>query len=72
MYTRPMPLLPLAVSALICFSPLPQDPPVDHGKAWVGTKAKGVALQDENGKTVDLSKEIGKRPIILVFYRAFW
>lgn len=48
----------------------PDDP--DKGKAWIGTQAKGVALTDEAGVQVDLSKEFGKRPVVLVFYRGVW
>ncbi len=40
--------------------------------AWVGTEPKWVAINDSTGKSVDLSKEFGKRPIVLVFYRGVW
>ena len=45
---------------------------VDMGTKWIGTKAKSEKVNDENGKEVDLSKLLGKRPIVLVFYRAIW
>ena len=45
---------------------------VDLGSKWIGTKAKSEKVNDENGKEVDLSKLFGKRPVVLVFYRAIW
>ena len=44
----------------------------DMGTKWIGTKAKSEKVNDENGKEVDLSKLFGKRPVVLVFYRAIW
>ena len=49
-----------------------QNEPVDQGKAWLGTTAKFEVLKDERGMDVDLSKEYGKRPVVLVFYRGMW
>ncbi len=40
--------------------------------AWVGTEPKWVAINDSTGKSVDLSNDFGKRPIVLVFYRGVW
>lgn len=52
---------------------LRQDPQVvDHGAAWVGKVAKSVVVKDEDGKDIDLSKQFGKRPVVLVFYRGVW
>ena len=45
---------------------------VDLGTKWIGAKAKSEKVNDENGKEVDLSKLFGKRPVVLVFYRAIW
>ena len=41
-------------------------------KAWVGKKAKGFTLPGIDGKPVDVTKNLGKRPIVLVFYRGVW
>ncbi len=41
-------------------------------KTWVGKKAKGFALPGTDGKSVDVAKNLGKRPIVLVFYRGVW
>lgn len=46
--------------------------PVDQGAAWIGKTAKSVIVNDEDGKSVDLSKQFGKAPVVLVFYRAIW
>ncbi len=54
---------------------LNQEPPkavVDHGTEWIGKAAKSVIVKDEDGKDVDLSKQYGKKPVVLVFYRAIW
>ena len=45
---------------------------VDHGTEWIGKPAKSVVVKDENGADVDLSKKFGKKPVVLVFYRAIW
>jgi hypothetical protein len=39
---------------------------------WGGKPAAGFNLPSSDGKTVDVSKELGKRPIVLVFYRGVW
>ena len=44
----------------------------DTGKAWVGKKAKGFTLPGIDGKPVDIAKSLGKRPVVLVFYRGVW
>ncbi|MEP6754988.1 MAG: hypothetical protein ABJA67_05770 [Chthonomonadales bacterium] len=39
---------------------------------WGGKKAQGFKLASADGKMVDISKDLGKKPIILVFYRGVW
>ncbi len=38
----------------------------------VGDKAPDFILQDQNNKTVRLSKTRGKSAVLLVFYRGYW
>ena len=59
-------------AVLLALAMLGQTPPKDIGQSWVGKVARAVKLNDENGKPVDVSKEFGKRPVILVFYRGVW
>ena len=44
----------------------------ESAKVWVGKKAKGFTLPGIDGKPVDLGKDLGKRPVVLVFYRGVW
>jgi peroxiredoxin len=44
----------------------------DHSGGWVGKTALPFTLADSGGKIVDLSKVIGKRPLVLIFYRGVW
>ena len=44
----------------------------DTGKAWVGKKAKDFTLPGIDDKPVDVAKSLGKRPVVLVFYRGVW
>ncbi len=39
---------------------------------WVGRTASAFTLPDSHGAPVDLSKVIGTRPVVLVFYRGVW
>ena len=41
-------------------------------KTWIGKKAKGFTLPGADGKPVDVGKNLGKSPIVLVFYRGVW
>jgi hypothetical protein len=41
-------------------------------KLWVGKKASGFVLPGIDGKPVDVGKDLGKRPLVLVFYRGIW
>lgn len=45
---------------------------VDSAKLWVGKNAKPFILPGVDGKPVDIGKELGRRPIVLVFYRGVW
>ncbi len=68
-YTHLMSLIGLFALAVL----LPrQDAPADHGKAWIGTPAKSEIVKNEDGADVDLSKQFGKRPVVMVFYRGVW
>ena len=44
----------------------------ESAKGWVGKKAKGFVLPGVDGKPVDIGKNLGKRPVVLVFYRGVW
>ena len=44
----------------------------DSAKAWVGKKAKAFTLPGIDGKPVNIAADLGKRPIVLVFYRGVW
>jgi cytochrome oxidase Cu insertion factor (SCO1/SenC/PrrC family) len=37
-----------------------------------GDTAPDFTLNDQNGKSVKLSKLVKKMPVVLVFYRGFW
>jgi len=38
----------------------------------MGDMAPDFTLQDQNGKSVQLSASRGQRPAVLVFYRGYW
>lgn len=38
----------------------------------VGDVAPDFALEDQHGQKIMLSKERGKSPVVLVFYRGYW
>ncbi|MDQ2800898.1 MAG: peroxiredoxin family protein [Armatimonadota bacterium] len=44
----------------------------DHSGGWVGKTAQPFTKTDSDGKTVDLSKVFGTRPVVLIFYRGVW
>lgn len=44
----------------------------DHSGGWVGKAAKPFALTASDGKTVDLGKVIGTKPVVLIFCRGVW
>ncbi len=75
--TSVLPVLPaalfLALPQARCGSQVDQKAvEASSAKAWVGKKAKGFALPGIDGKQVDISADLGKRPILLVFYRGVW
>jgi hypothetical protein len=45
---------------------------VDRTGGWVGKTASGFTLPDAEGKTVDVGAILGKKPVVLVFYRGVW
>jgi len=75
----------LAAGALMCFAGHgaaqgvrlgPADarelPPVDSGRVRVGDVAPDFALESLAGSPVTLSRFVGKKNVILVFYRGHW
>jgi AhpC/TSA family len=44
----------------------------DTTRGWVGKTAMGFTLPDQDGRSVDVSKILGTRPVVLVFYRGVW
>lgn len=63
--------LPAAASARSA-PPVPVMDTSDHSGGWVGKTAQPFTLTDSEGKRVDLSKVIGTRPVVLIFYRGAW
>ena len=71
-----------AVVALGCSSPRAATPAVegaaaqaaivDHSGGWVGKTAAGFALPGVDGKSVEVGKVLGTRPVVLIFYRGNW
>lgn len=61
----------LALALLICLFVTPGCSTGAHGGA-VGSRATAFSLPASDGKTVDIANDIGKRPIVLVFYRGVW
>ena len=62
----------MLLSASLGILAMNQQAVVDRGADWIGKTAKSVIVKDEDGKPVDLSKQFGKVPVVLVFYRAIW
>lgn len=44
----------------------------ESAKKWVGQKAKAFTLPGTDGKPVNLVRDLGKHPVVLVFYRGVW
>jgi peroxiredoxin len=70
-------LAPLALSLLLAGPTLAQRPQAvmdtaDHSGGWVGKTAQPFTLTSSDGKATDLSRVIGTRPVVLVFYRGVW
>ena len=42
------------------------------GMAWIGKQAEPFTLPGIDGKPVNIATDLGKRPIVLVFYRGVW
>jgi len=47
-------------------------PPLDTGRVAVGTVAPDFTLEAKDGGTVTLSQFLGKKIVVLVFYRGHW
>lgn len=45
---------------------------VDLTGGFVGKAVKGFTLTDVDGKTVDVGAVLGKKPVVLIFYRGVW
>ncbi|HEY3412381.1 MAG TPA: hypothetical protein VGM51_04885 [Armatimonadota bacterium] len=41
-------------------------------KSLTGRKAAAFSLPDEDGRKVDIGRIMGRKPIVLVFYRGVW
>ena len=69
-------LLPAILAQLSCSgSSLPDGQnavETESAKIWVGKKANGFILPGIDGKAVDIGKNLGKRQIVLIFYRGGW
>lgn len=61
-----------AALSLLSVVAIAQDSTEANRKDAVGQKAPVFKLKDSKGKEVDLAKVIGKKPIVLVFYRGNW
>lgn len=71
------PALVSGVQAVHAQAPAPKPPTAimdttDHSGGWVGKAAQPFALPNAAGKTVDLGRVIGTRPVVLIFYRGVW
>ncbi len=58
--------------AAASFGAFTQEMGDNKAAGWVGKSAKSVPVVDMAGNKVDLSKEFGKRPVVVVFYRGIW
>src|SRR5215831_14797579 len=39
---------------------------------WVGKQAAAFTLPDSDGALVDIGQDLGRRPVVLIFYRGVW
>ena len=46
--------------------------PPEQKKSLVGLQAASFTLNDSTGKALELQSVIGKRPVVLVWYRGDW
>jgi len=74
---RTLSLALLALPAFLAGPTLAQKPQVvmdtsDHSGGWVGKAAAPFTLTSSDGKAVDLSRVLGTKPVVLVFYRGVW
>ena len=77
MITRHLAVLLLAAGTLVSSSLLAADPSgaadAKRGKpVAAGDVAPDFTLVDRDGRKHTLSAELGKRPVVLVFYRGHW
>ena len=66
-----------ALAAALPAAPAAPAPPApaaaeDTSGGWAGRTAPAFTLPDRDGASVDLSKVIGTKPVVLVFYRGVW
>lgn len=76
-HTRILRLAPLVLPLLLAGPTLAQKPQArmdtaDRSGGWVGKAAAPFTLTSSDGKTVDLSRVIGTKPVVLVFYQGVW
>lgn len=67
-------MLILSGSSCIGVSALAQqtDVEAESARIWVGKKVKAFILPGVDGKPVNIADNLGKRPIVIVFYRGVW
>ena len=77
--SHPLPALAAVLLAMGCAptadQPMAAAQPAAMGddlSSWVGQPAKPFAIKNIAGETVNLKDQIGKKPIVLVFYRGQW
>ena len=66
------PLLGLAATAAVLFLATAASARQNDGNDAVGKMVPLFKLKDSKGNEVDLAKVVGKKPIVLVFYRGNW
>jgi hypothetical protein len=63
---------PLKPATSAAEAPAAQAGSADHTGGWFGKPAAGFALPGVDGKSVDVGKVLGTKPVVLVFYRGNW
>jgi cytochrome oxidase Cu insertion factor (SCO1/SenC/PrrC family) len=67
--------VPSSLSAAAGQSPPPQQTAAAAARTspvGVGDVAPDFTLEDQDGRSVTLSRSRGKAPVVLVFYRGYW
>ncbi len=61
-----------ALTLTILALPLGAAPVADTTGGFVGRPAPAFTLTDNHGKSADLGKVLGTKPVVLIFYRGVW